>query len=106
MTDGLNPWSGTMTKLEAWFRQPSTLLAAGLLVGGAVYWITASPALALTAASIIPGACNDHSASLLTRIEGVEDGLRANTRKLASVDSQVSGSSLPERPAFKARPTL
>jgi hypothetical protein len=63
-------------KVLSYLKQPSTLIAAGLLVGAAVYWQTKSPELALAAAAIIPGAVNDHSSSILTKVEGLEDSLR------------------------------
>jgi hypothetical protein len=68
-----------LVKLRSWFQQPSTLVAAGLLVGAGVYWWTKSPEMALMAAALIPGAVNDHSTQILTKIEGVEDSLRPQT---------------------------
>lgn len=65
--------------VRSWAQQPSSLVAVGLLVGAGVYWWTKSPELALVAASIIPGAVNDHSTQILTKIEGVEDSLRPQT---------------------------
>lgn len=59
-----------------WARQPTTLMAAGCIAGAAVYWFTKSPELALAAAAAIPGAVNDSTSNLLTRIEAVEDSVR------------------------------
>lgn len=61
-----------MDALKAWFRQPSTLVAAGLVVGAVVFWFSGNAALAAMAAAAIPGAVNDHSRAMLEKIEGLE----------------------------------
>jgi hypothetical protein len=53
------------------------LFALGCLLGAIVYWLTGSPAAALTAASIIPGAVNDRTSALLAKLEALEDAAKA-----------------------------
>jgi hypothetical protein len=52
------------------------VIGMGLVLGGIVYWITKSPELTLVAAGAVPGAMSDHTRDLLTKIEGIEDGVR------------------------------
>lgn len=68
-----------MDKLLGWVRQPSTLAAAGLLLGAGVYWLTRDPSLALAAAAVPLGGVSDHTKQLLVRIEQLEDALRRQT---------------------------
>lgn len=81
------------TTITRWIKQPSTLMAGGLLIGGAVYWQTKSPELALAAAAVLPGAVNDHTSAVLTKIEGLEDAVRpiaVNTAVTAAAVAPVA----------------
>jgi hypothetical protein len=66
-----------MSKLEAFIRQPSTLIAIGCVIGGVVYWFTGNASLALASISIVPGTVNDQTASVLAKVEALEDAARA-----------------------------
>jgi hypothetical protein len=66
--------------VTAWARQPTTLVATGLLVGAAVYWLSGSVPLAAAAAAVVPGAVNDHTTDLLTKIEALEDRFKTVER--------------------------
>jgi hypothetical protein len=65
-----------MNAVTGWLRQPTTLMAAGIAVGGVVYWFTGSAPVAIGAATVVLGSVSDHTKDLLTRIEGVEDALK------------------------------
>jgi hypothetical protein len=64
-----------------WLKQPTTLMAGALIVGGVVYWFTNNAALAGSAAVLVLGGMNDNTKDVLTRIEGVEDALRQQPPK-------------------------
>lgn len=62
-----------MNSLIAWFRQPSTLMAVGVGVAGAVYWFTKSPELAMISAAAILGTVSDSTAALIAKVESIEN---------------------------------
>lgn len=65
-----------LTAAMSWVRQPSTLMCLGCVIGAGVYYFTGNPTLALVAAGLVPGAVNDKTAGILTRIEAVETALK------------------------------
>lgn len=65
-----------MSSIVQFLRQPSTLIAAGFMLGAIVYWVTRSPELALAAVALVPGAINDNTAGILSKVEALEDAAR------------------------------
>jgi hypothetical protein len=89
-------------------RQPTTILCGGLIVGAGVYWVTKSPELAAVATAGVIGSVDDHTRTLLTRIEDLETGV-ANVHGAAVSASAAANqlvrqniSSLPLQPAAPA----
>lgn len=80
-------------------RQPSTLMAIGCLIGAIVYWWTKSPELALAAAAVVPGAVNDHTTAILTKVEGLEDAVMPK-----AMPTPISASQAGTLPAQKVAP--
>lgn len=66
-----------MNRVTGWIRQPTTIGAFAVVAGGAAYWFTGNAVIAGTVATAVLGGMNDHTATLLTRIEALEDALRS-----------------------------
>lgn len=66
-----------MDKVSVWVRQPTTLGAAAILVGGLVYWTTGNSEAAIGAAGLFLGAVDDNTAKTLASVELIEDSIKA-----------------------------
>lgn len=64
-------------------RQPTTLTGIGLVVGAGVYWFTKSPELSLTAVGLLLGTVSDNTATVLARMEALEDAVRSQPAVVA-----------------------
>lgn len=69
-----------LTTIENKVRQPSTLMALGVLAAAVVYWITGNAAFAGIAAAAVMGTVDDHTAGLISKIEGLEDSLHNQSK--------------------------
>lgn len=76
-------------QITSFLRQPSTLMAAGCIVGAGVYWLTKDAALSLASVAIIPGAVSDHTSDVLQRIENVEDALRPRPAQMVAMQASL-----------------
>ncbi len=80
-------------KVKAKLQQPSTVVGLGLIGGGITYWFTKDASISLVVAGAISGGMNDHTTTLLQRIEGLEDAARQAQRTAAATNATVNAMS-------------
>lgn len=69
-----------MKNLISWARQPSTLMAGGIVVAGVIYYCTGSAELAGAGAAVLLGSVSDHTAQIIARVELLEDFLKGGNQ--------------------------
>ncbi len=65
-----------MSKLK----QPTTMMALAILVALGVYWVTGSTSAAGGAAALMLGGLDDHTATIIAKLEAAEDAVKAATK--------------------------